>query len=586
MYTNVGGTHDSRAVEAKLTGNDITYQGGWTFDVSGSTPNGTTGWAEVTTFPASATTLYDNLGFAYLGSTAVCGYVLDIGFRYDVNNAKQWHPYIGGSENSDTNTYVYQYGGAPEVQVFNVTQVPSGIGAIAFQRKSTSLAEFWRNGNKLGSNTTTISSQLPASNLTLPDQTNGFHGYSPRRHQMDIIAQSISDSEMINLFDIVNAFQTALSRNVYSPPVTATPTPTNTETPTQTPTNTETPTQTPTNTETPTNTPSETPTNTPSVTPTETPTNTPSVTPTETPTNTPTNTPTQTQTGTPTPSVTATLTPTTSVTPTQTQTSTPTPTITPTQPLTGQTEANAYLSALVASGGTGVTSTVSAATQTMFSRLFVEGLWGKINVMYPMLGGVANSCRINARDITTNNITWSGGWTYTASGSTGNGANGFGDTLLNNNTQLLNDQHLSSYSLTNIAGGHTDLGMFSAGTPNSACFISPRIASNQNQSSCNDTGASTANTDSTGYFIATRTQSDRKRLYRNGTLSADLASNSNYLMNRTYYVGAGRYNAGAADYSPRTLSFITIGKGLSASEATKLSEIINEFNTTLSRNTY
>jgi hypothetical protein len=73
-----------------------------------------------------------------------------------------------------------------------------------------------------------------------------------------------------------------------------TPTPTQTSTPTQTPTpsvtatNTSTPTQTPTNTETPTNTP--TPTNT------ETPTNTPTPTNTETPTPTPTNTETPTPT--------------------------------------------------------------------------------------------------------------------------------------------------------------------------------------------------------------------------------------------------------------------------------------------------
>lgn len=83
---------------------------------------------------------------------------------------------------------------------------------------------------------------------------------------------------------------------------TLTPTPTNTQTPTNTPTNTETPTNTPTNTSTNTPTPTNTPTNT--QTPTNTPTNT------ETPTNTPTNT----------------QTPTNTVTPTATTTQTPTPT--------------------------------------------------------------------------------------------------------------------------------------------------------------------------------------------------------------------------------------------------------------------
>ena len=86
----------------------------------------------------------------------------------------------------------------------------------------------------------------------------------------------------------------------YSLCVTLTPTPTNTETPTNTPT------QTPTNTETPTETPTPTNTETPTETPTNTPTNT------ETPTNTPTNTetPTQTITQTQTPTVTSSHTPT------------------------------------------------------------------------------------------------------------------------------------------------------------------------------------------------------------------------------------------------------------------------------------
>ena len=83
---------------------------------------------------------------------------------------------------------------------------------------------------------------------------------------------------------------------------TPTNTPTNTPTPSITPTNTPTPSITPTNTSTPTNTQTPTPTNTqtPSITPTNTPT--PSITPTNTstPTNTQTPTPTNTQTPTPT----------------------------------------------------------------------------------------------------------------------------------------------------------------------------------------------------------------------------------------------------------------------------------------------
>jgi len=110
--------------------------------------------------------------------------------------------------------------------------------------------------------------------------------------------------------------------------VTATPTETETETPTETPTETATPTETPTDTATPTETPTvtATPTETPTVTatPTETPTTT--ATPTETPTTTATPTETPTATATPTETPTATTTPTTTNTETPTPTGTETPT--------------------------------------------------------------------------------------------------------------------------------------------------------------------------------------------------------------------------------------------------------------------
>jgi hypothetical protein len=120
------------------------------------------------------------------------------------------------------------------------------------------------------------------------------------------------------------------------PPLSATNTPTPSNT--QTPTPTVTPTITSSNTPTPTVTSSNTSTPTPTVTPTVTSTNTSTLTP--TPTNT--GTPTATGTQTPTPSVTTTNTPTPSITPTNTETPTQTPThtATPTQTPTPTTNRN------------------------------------------------------------------------------------------------------------------------------------------------------------------------------------------------------------------------------------------------------
>jgi hypothetical protein len=215
---------------------------------------------------------------------------------------------------------------------------------------------------------------------------------------------------------------------------TPTPTPTLTQTPTNTSTQTQTPTQTPT--ETPTETPTQTPTTTTTLT--STPTQTSSQTPTPTTTTTLTSTPTETQTQTPTqtPTQTTTLTSTPTMTPTQTQTPTNTLTPTPssTPPPSGTTEAQAYLEAVIQAGGTGIDSTVSACTITLFNQLFSNNLWNKIQAFYPMLGSNSNGTKFNAKNPLDTNaayrLQFNGGWSYSVSGITSNGTNAYADTFL------------------------------------------------------------------------------------------------------------------------------------------------------------
>ena len=176
------------------------------------------------------------------------------------------------------------------------------------------------------------------------------------------------------------------------------------------------------------------PSSTPSSSPTPTPTTTITPTPTITPTRTLTPTPTSSTTATPTP--TNTETPTQTPTPTLTSTPTTTPTNTPTpssSPIpSGTTQANAYLSAVVAAGGTGITSTVSAATITLFTSLVSNGLYDGMIYMYPMLGGNAAGHKFNALNpLDTNGayrLTFNGGWTHSSSGATPNGTNAYAQT--------------------------------------------------------------------------------------------------------------------------------------------------------------
>jgi len=146
----------------------------------------------------------------------------------------------------------------------------------------------------------------------------------------------------------------------------------------------------------------------PETSPQPTPTNTPTIS--LTPTNTPTTTTTPTPTNTPTISVTPSITPTITSTPTNT----PTPSSTPIP--SGTTQANTYLTAVTNNGGTGITSTISAATVTLFTSLVSNGLYDNMIAMYPLIGGVANSSKLNAVNVGTYDITWAGGMVFTVTG--------------------------------------------------------------------------------------------------------------------------------------------------------------------------
>lgn len=82
----------------------------------------------------------------------------------------------------------------------------------------------------------------------------------------------------------------------------------------------------------------------------------------------------------------------------------------------GDDDANTYIAAIQTGGGT-----LSGAEETAIDNFFVglksDGIYSKISVMYPFLGSVANSNKINAINPGTNDLTFNGTWTHSATGS-------------------------------------------------------------------------------------------------------------------------------------------------------------------------
>ena len=294
---------------------------------------------------------------------------------------------------------------------------------------------------------------------------------------------------------------------------------------------------------------------------------------------------------TPTPTVTTTNTPTPTITPTNTSTPTPTASSIP----SGTTEANAYLSAVVDAGGTGITPTISAATRTLFTSLVSNGLYDKLFAMYPMIGGNSNGCKFNALNPLDTNaayrITFNGGWTFDYSGATPNGTNAYGNTYVNpTSVTTSNNIHLSYESLTNSAvAGSTTMGV---DNPGYARMILRRDGDDGRLLFGSTTKGNVFYniTNSIGYFIGCAITDDNTRnFYKNGVLltpTFETGLSTSILPNYNIFISANSAGGGPGEYDNKKCSFSTIGEGLTTGEASTLSTIINTFQTTLGRNTY
>jgi hypothetical protein len=287
---------------------------------------------------------------------------------------------------------------------------------------------------------------------------------------------------------------------------------------------------------------------------------------------------------TPTPSVTPTITPTITLTPT----ATPTPSTPPLDP-----DAVAYLSAVSNAGGT-LDSTISAATNTLFSELKSNGLYSLIDAMYPVIGGNAASHKFNAIDPqdldAAFRLTFTAGWTHATSGMTSNGAVGtYAQTHYDASLVVSgsDDQHISIYTTnqsnkqvqdigsTITSGGATEVGIYTSFSLNQfvPCVKSAasayRIFVQTSQAGI-------------GYFIATSTGINVLGS-KNGVVVVN-QSQTPAFTNKQHYIGNSNGNQNIGGVS--NIIFATIGRKLSQSQMVTLSTIVNTFQTSLGRNTY
>jgi hypothetical protein len=180
------------------------FTAGWTFANTGATPNGTNAFFD--TLLNQSTNLSQTNGEigAYL-RTNTTGAFIDMG------------AYISGDYSlitklADNNFY----GRVASVDVNSDYQPPTSLGLFSVKANGSNSMKFVRNGVIVATKATT---NVALSNLNIGIGA-GINSaisavfFSPRQTAFNYISDSLTDADNANLYTIVQAFQTTLSREV------------------------------------------------------------------------------------------------------------------------------------------------------------------------------------------------------------------------------------------------------------------------------------------------------------------------------------------------------------------------------------
>ena len=214
IYPFVGGTasthkwnlKDPRDVDAAFR---LTFSGGWTHSSTGAKPNGTTGYANT-----------------YWNTTNNGSTTGHMSFYSRTNNVENSVDMGSQIQSPDSYTYLLQFNSSLFVRDTRWCETAAGntresnitntSGYIVTSRRGAADASAYRNGTKTVSNLTNVSPNTSTVNIVIGARN--FNGsidfYSSRECAFASIGDSFTDTELSNLYTIVQKYQTTLGRQV------------------------------------------------------------------------------------------------------------------------------------------------------------------------------------------------------------------------------------------------------------------------------------------------------------------------------------------------------------------------------------
>lgn len=241
---------------------------------------------------------------------------------------------------------------------------------------------------------------------------------------------------------------------------------------------------------------------------------------------------------------------------------------------------------------TGIGGIEAVAVNNMVNQLKTAGLWDLMYAIYPMVGGTAYTHKFNLKNPQDTNaayrLNFVGGWTHNSSGAKPDGASGtYADTFAAvNSVFTTTNGSFSYYSFTNNAGADdVEMGANDGAATTGETLLALRYADNNQYAFFGQVGVSGgAPGTSSGYLIVNR--ETNVNAYRNGLSVINFGTTVTTITSRNFYLAA--QNNGTTSYrnSSRGCCFAHIGKTLASPNWAVMTNIVNNFQKTLQRNTF
>jgi hypothetical protein len=212
IYPFVGGTSSTHKWNLKNPVDSdaafrLIFNGGITHNANGVTFNGTNGWAD-TKMPVNTVLTLDNTHTSLYSRTNNAIAAVDMGCAFGANDIRmhlKWNDNNGYHDMYDTGTNRITY---------NMSATAS-TGLFVANRTSNVVFNLWRNSTKLTTNTNLRVSTFPPKVIIIgADNGNAYQFFSNRNFAFASIGLGLSDTEATNFYTVIQAYQTALSRQI------------------------------------------------------------------------------------------------------------------------------------------------------------------------------------------------------------------------------------------------------------------------------------------------------------------------------------------------------------------------------------